>query len=504
MPTNPTGSPSSQPSGQPSNQPSCRPSAIPTWAPLMAGQLRTCRPTSAPTSIPTSKPTAAPTSAPSLTTASVWIQELIPAIQSDFLHGDYLFNYYYDLYVDGINVHGGCTNWLSSRVNEVIIGVSANLIALELVTANDTDVYDEDNATYDLFSCDNVTFLSLYSKLMKDSVEKNIASGVELTCDDALSSRYLKVKNCAINNDISLCINCVDPCDSSRNDYCQSTFLAPCETPFNCSTSGSSVKFYSTKYVPTSTYRVPVVDKFTTSVTESSVKVSIETNSTGFMTCGIFDMHLNSVDSLTTNGFEKAIAVDENNTKTVEFEFKGLMGASIYYVYCRGKSMDGIETPNSDVLDSMNWEISTSCCKSIFVDLASNKFQVTPSWQEAFEIILQVEPPDTLYINVDTSSDTSNNEAFHPLSFQILSTATLPISMTVFVNTSNLFFLYGDITLSHSVELTLSGASASEFKFVYINKRDTFDIISPEVEPDPPVFNSLQYSNDAQCARKYG
>ena len=88
----------------------------------------------------------------------MWLQELIPAIQSDFVHGDYQFNYYFDLVVQGRHVNGGCADWLNSRLDEVIMGMGGKLIGLDFVTANDTDVFDQENATYNLFSCENTTF----------------------------------------------------------------------------------------------------------------------------------------------------------------------------------------------------------------------------------------------------------------------------------------------------------------------------------------------------------
>ena len=391
---------------------------------------------------------------------------------------------------------GGCADWLNVQTDEVIMGMGGDLVGLYFVYVNDTNVYDEINATYSLFSCENTTFLSLYSQFMKDTFENNVISDVELLCNDVLSPRYLKIKNCNSNNAISMCIDCFDPCNSFSNDYCQSEFLAPCQS-VSCWKNSSSLKFYSTKYVPASVYKVPKVKNFTGIPTDSSVEVIIETDSIGFMTCGIFDSSLTSIDSLTAGGFEKIVVESDNGTMTVRFEFNDLVGASIYYIYCRGKSMDGIETPSSTVLDSMNWEISTTCCKSVFVNLVSNKFQVTPFWQIAYDITLQIKPSDALNINLDTTSDTSNSEAFYPLGMQVLSTSTLPISTTIYVNTSNLYHMYGDNTLHHPVRLLLSGSSAFEFDLVYSNNFSAFDIISPEVEPDPPKFYSVQYSNDA-------
>ena len=206
---------SPHPTSKPTHEPSKRPTLQPTRQPSLT-------PTNQPISRPTCQPTTQPTSNPSISIETHFSIKLSQLVASYTPQKSAYSIYYYKLIVRNSSLFDSCSMWKSFISDLHHSSVSKNFVSLSLIQSNSYNVSMKPTYT----KCSN----ALESQNIVDSILKtmndNYNSSVRIRCD---SNNWI-IKKCLGPSDLSICINCVDPCNLKP---CENFGLSPCNTPLS-------------------------------------------------------------------------------------------------------------------------------------------------------------------------------------------------------------------------------------------------------------------------------
>ena len=133
--------------------------------------------------------------------------------------------------------------------------------------------------------------------------------------------------------------------------------------------------------------------------------------------------------------------------------------------------------------------VSTSCCKTAFVQVANSNVRQGASLANFMKLTLDFAPSSSLVVSLSTSGPAgSASDLIFPPTMTFTSQSALSASFS---------FVGSSVAGNFSIELAVSGASASEFQAVFSSSSSQKIVVYAVYDQPPvPVLQSVQFSDD--------
>ena len=522
----PSGQPSSQPTSMPSMEPSGQPSSQPTSMPSMkpSGQ-----PSSQPTSMPSTKPSGQPSSTPTSTTlvsspSYLPTEQTIPSF-SPFLQLPPSFYptlvspsfssssptlslslylkkklqydlsfllssiIYYDMFIEGISLLGGCNLWLTNIGNNL----SKKLIS-EKVKNIQLYIYNGNTKRNETLTCND----TLSSTLIIKSINNSTTKGDSIKC---ISTKEIWLSKKCNNGKTAFCVDCLDPCELEQCSDVKT--VNPCGSiignDYGCDEKKSDLNVYrilSATFEPISLSPL-IISKNVTMYKKAAVVNIVLSDVNGLSTdgivyCGAFpnDVIPKSLLDITIQDF---ISLSKNGVVNILID--KLSPDSNYDIYCTTQSLLGSQMDYQNTLNTI-MKIKTLCCKLLSINLSILSLYQDFGSMNAIQVTIDALPSKLMTLDLNINSVNNSNSRI-----EILSTSIIPEKTLFTTNMNKLFYLYSISSVStaslgvHSISAILSGLSANEYDIIYTSAKN-FTVLSIDAPPPIPKILHVRFSDD--------
>lgn len=213
----------------------------------------------------------------------------------------------------------------------------------------------------------------------------------------------------------------------------------------------------------------------------TSIELTVELGADGYVNCAALTQRPYSVRQITAKNFGAWTSL---NSSTVTLTT--LDPFTPYFVYCTTLSADGVQGTLTAALSSAV-NVTTTCCKSVTITLASKGIVADQMISSYLQIQLDSPPGDSLLLSPSIGGYIDSSAAlFLPLNVQFSTRNYMPQTVA----------FAGSLPIGYyNLTLAALGPSAHEYEIVY-SGIPTIRVLDSHQEPVIPRLSGAEFSSD--------